>query len=146
MDRKASARWEGGLKDGKGTVSTESGVLDANYSFSKRFEDEKGTNPEELIGAAHASCFSMALSMILGEKGYTADSIETSAKVTLSQSDAGFDISKIHLDVVAAISGADDAAFQEAAETAKANCPVSKVLKADISMTAKLKGLSLIHI
>ncbi|HDZ47266.1 hypothetical protein LCGC14_0027400 [marine sediment metagenome] len=140
MDRKASARWEGGLKDGKGTVSTESGVLDAKYSFSKRFEDEKGTNPEELIGAAHASCFSMALSMILGEKGYTADAIETTAKVTLSQSDAGFDISKIHLDVVAAISGADEAAFQEAAETAKANCPVSKVLNADISMTAKLKG------
>ncbi|PRY63456.1 osmotically inducible protein OsmC [Vreelandella songnenensis] len=140
MDRKASARWEGGLKDGKGTVKTESGVLDANYSFKKRFEDEKGTNPEELIGAAHASCFSMALSMILGDKGYTADSIETSASVTLKQDSQGFSISKIHLDVVAEIDGADEASFQEAAETAKANCPVSKVLNADISMTAKLKG------
>lgn len=140
MDRKASARWEGGLKDGKGTVKTESGVLDANYSFKQRFEDEKGTNPEELIGAAHASCFSMALSMILGDKGYTADSIETSANVTLKQDTQGFSISKIHLDVVADIDGADESSFQEAAEAAKANCPVSKVLNADISMTAKLKG------
>ncbi|RUR39138.1 OsmC family protein [Vreelandella populi] len=140
MDRKASARWEGGLKDGQGTVKTESGVLDANYSFKKRFEDEKGTNPEELIGAAHASCFSMALSMILGDKGYTADSIETSASVTLKQDSQGFSISKIHLDVVAEIDGADESSFQEAAEAAKANCPVSKVLNADISMTAKLKG------
>ncbi|KPQ26717.1 MULTISPECIES: OsmC family protein [unclassified Halomonas] len=140
MDRKASARWEGGLKDGRGHVATESGVLDASYSFKKRFEDEKGTNPEELIGAAHASCFSMALSMVLGEKDLTATSIETSAKVTLSQSDAGFDISKIHLDVEAQVDGADDATFKEAAETAKANCPVSKVLNADISMTAKLKN------
>ncbi|WP_249976006.1 OsmC family protein [Vreelandella olivaria] len=140
MDRKASAHWEGGLKDGKGTVSTESGVLDASYSFKKRFEDEKGTNPEELIGAAHASCFSMALSMILGEKGYTADTIDTKASVTLSQGSSGFDISKIHLDVAATVSGADEAAFKEAAETAKANCPVSKVLNADITMTAKLNG------
>ena len=140
MDRKASARWEGGLKDGQGTVKTESGVLDANYSFKKRFEDEIGTNPEELIGAAHASCFSMALSMILGDKGYTADSIETSASVTLKQDSQGFSISKIHLDVVAEIDGADESSFQEAAEAAKANCPVSKVLNADISMTAKLKG------
>ncbi|SES32288.1 osmotically inducible protein OsmC [Vreelandella subterranea] len=139
MDRKASARWEGGLKDGRGHVATESGVLDASYSFKKRFEDEKGTNPEELIGAAHASCFSMALSMVLGEKDLTATSIETSANVTLSQSDAGFDISKIHLDVEAQVDGADEATFKEAAETAKANCPVSKVLNADISMTAKLK-------
>lgn len=140
MDRKASARWEGGLKDGKGTVSTESGVLNANYSFKKRFEDEKGTNPEELIGAAHASCFSMALSMILGDQGYTADAIETSASVTLKQDSEGFSISKIHLDVVAEIDGADEASFKEAAEKAKANCPVSKVLNAEISMTAKLKG------
>ncbi|MCO7246330.1 MULTISPECIES: OsmC family protein [Halomonadaceae] len=139
MDRKASARWEGGLKDGRGHVATESGVLDASYSFKKRFEDEKGTNPEELIGAAHASCFSMALSMVLGEKDLTATSIETSANVTLSQSDAGFDISKIHLDVEAQVDGADEATFKEAAETAKANCPVSKVLNAEISMTAKLK-------
>lgn len=140
MDRKASAHWEGGLKDGKGTVSTESGVLDANYSFKQRFEDEKGTNPEELIGAAHASCFSMALSMILGEKGYTADAIDTNASVTLSQGADGFDISKIHLDVVASVSGADEAAFNEAAEAAKANCPVSKVLNAEITLSAKLNG------
>ncbi|KPQ23615.1 MAG: OsmC family protein [Pseudomonadota bacterium] len=139
MDRKASARWEGGLKDGRGKVATESGVLDASYSFKKRFEDEKGTNPEELIGAAHASCFSMALSMVLGEKDLTATSINTTAKVTLSQSDAGFDISKIHLDVEADIDGADDATFKEAAETAKANCPVSKVLNAEITMSATLK-------
>lgn len=139
MDRKASARWEGGLKDGRGKVATESGVLDASYSFKKRFEDEKGTNPEELIGAAHASCFSMALSMVLGEKDLTATSIDTTAKVTLSQSDAGFDISAIHLDVEADIDGADDATFQEAAETAKANCPVSKVLNAEITMSATLK-------
>ncbi|AQU81661.1 MULTISPECIES: OsmC family protein [unclassified Halomonas] len=140
MDRKASAHWEGGLKDGKGSVSTESGALDASYSFKKRFEDEQGTNPEELIGAAHASCFSMALSMILGEKGYTAESIDTQAKVTLSQGSAGFDISKIHLEVEASIRDADDAVFKEAAEMAKANCPVSKVLNAEITMTAKLKG------
>ncbi|MBR2513610.1 MAG: OsmC family protein [Halomonas sp.] len=141
MDRKASAHWEGGLKDGQGTVSTESGVLEAtNYSFKKRFEDEPGTNPEELIGAAHASCFSMALSMILGEKGYTAESIDTNAKVTLSQSTDGFDISKIHLEVEASISDADEAVFKEAAEMAKDNCPVSKVLNAEITMEAKLKN------
>ncbi|MGP5308034.1 OsmC family protein [Vreelandella alkaliphila] len=140
MDSKASARWEGGLKDGQGNVATESGALDAGYSFKQRFEGAPGTTPEELIGAAHASCFSMALSMILGEKGFTADAIETNARVTLSQSADGFDISSIHLDVVASVSGADDAAFQEAAETAKANCPVSKVLNADITMDATLKG------
>ncbi|MFI0472730.1 OsmC family protein [Halomonas sp. HMF6819] len=140
MDSKANAHWEGGLKDGKGKIATESGAVDAGYSFKQRFEGEKGTNPEELIGAAHAGCFSMALSMILGDKGYTADAIDTQATVTLSQSDQGFDISKIHLDVEATVSGADDAAFQEAAETAKANCPVSKVLKAEVTMNAKLKG------
>ncbi|MGM0832944.1 OsmC family protein [Halomonas qinghailakensis] len=140
MDSKASARWEGGLKEGQGNVATESGALDAGYSFKQRFEGAPGTNPEELIGAAHASCFSMALSMILGEKGFTAEAIDTNARVTLSQSAEGFDISSIHLDVVASVSGADDAAFQEAAETAKANCPVSKVLNADITMEATLKG------
>ncbi|RUR33429.1 OsmC family peroxiredoxin [Vreelandella andesensis] len=140
MDSKASARWEGGLKDGQGTVATESGALDAGYSFKQRFEGAPGTSPEELIAAAHASCFSMALSMILGEKGFTAEAIDTNARVTLSQSAEGFDISNIHLDVVASVSGADDAAFQEAAETAKANCPVSKVLNADITMEATLKG------
>ncbi|MBE0404981.1 OsmC family protein [Halomonas sp. 86] len=140
MDRKASARWEGGLKDGKGTVSTESGALSANYSFKQRFEDEKGTNPEELIGAAHASCFSMALSKVLGEAGYTADAIDTTASVKLKQDSAGFSISNIHLDVTAEVSGADEESFKEAAQKAKENCPVSKVLNAEISMTAQLKG------
>ncbi len=107
---------------------------------SSASEGAPGTNPEELIGAAHAGCFSMALSMILGEKGYTAESIDTQASVTLSQGSNGFDISKIHLEVEASVSGADEAAFKEAAETAKANCPVSKVLNAEITMTAKLKG------
>lgn len=139
MDSKANARWVGGLKEGEGHVATESGVLDADYSFKQRFEGAPGTNPEELIGAAHASCFSMALSMILGEKGYTADEIETDARVTLSQSAGGFDISSIHLEVSASVSGADEADFLEAAETAKVNCPVSKVLNAEITMTAKLK-------
>ncbi|WP_346797299.1 OsmC family protein [Halomonas sp. Bachu 37] len=139
MDRHASAHWEGGLKDGKGTVSTESGVLDSqSYAFSTRFEDEKGTNPEELIGAAHASCFSMALSMVLGEEGYKAERIDTKASVNISQSADGFDISKIHLDVKASVSGADEAAFKKAAETAKKNCPVSKVLNAEITMDAEL--------
>ncbi|MCS2608831.1 OsmC family protein [Halomonas dongshanensis] len=139
MDSKASAHWEGGLKDGKGKVATESGVLDADYSFKQRFEGAPGTNPEELIGAAHASCFSMALSMILGDAGYTPTSIDTKARVTLKQSDGGFDISTIHLDVEAVIDGADEAAFKKAADTAKANCPVSKVLNAEITMDAKLK-------
>lgn len=139
MDSKASAHWEGGLKDGKGKVATESGVLDADYSFKQRFEGAPGTNPEELIGAAHASCFSMALSMILGDAGYTPTSIDTKARVTLKQSDSGFDISTIHLDVEAVVDGADEAAFNKAADTAKANCPVSKVLNAEITMDAKLK-------
>ncbi|MWJ27067.1 OsmC family protein [Halomonas sediminis] len=139
MDRHATAHWEGSLKAGKGTVSTESGVLDANpYSFGTRFEEEKGTNPEELIGAAHAGCFSMALSMILGEDGYEPTSIDTQAAVMLSKTDEGFEISKIHLKVKASISGISEDDFKKAAEAAKVNCPVSKALNAEITMEAQL--------
>jgi lipoyl-dependent peroxiredoxin len=139
MKRKASAIWSGSLKDGKGTISTESGVLSTTpYSFRTRFEAEKGTNPEELIGAAHAGCFSMALSMILGMAGMTADKIETEATITLEQKDGGFAVTASHLDVKVTIPGADEAAFQQAAETAKANCPISKLLNAKITMDAKL--------
>src|SRR5882757_9871552 len=139
MKRKASAIWSGSLKDGKGTISTESGVLSSTpYSFRTRFESEKGTNPEELIGAAHAGCFSMALSMILGQAGMTAEKIETEATITLEQKDGGFAVTASHLDVTVTIPGADEAAFQQAAETAKANCPISKLLNATITMDAKL--------
>ena len=131
MKRTGSAVWSGGLKDGKGTVSTESGVLDGvSYSFGKRFGDEKGTNPEELIGAAHASCYSMALSAILGEAGMTADEISTSAAVTVVPADGGFAITAVHLTVRATIPGAD--------AKAKAGCPVSKVLNAEITLDASL--------
>ena len=139
MKRTGSAVWSGGLKDGKGTVSTESGVLDGvSYSFGKRFGDEKGTNPEELIGAAHASCYSMALSAILGEAGMTADEISTSAAVTVVPADGGFAITAVRLTVRATIPGADAAAFEEAAAKAKAGCPVSKVLNAEITLDASL--------
>ena len=139
MKRTGSAVWSGGLKDGKGTVSTESGVLDGvSYSFGKRFGDEKGTNPEELIGAAHASCYSMALSAILGEAGMTADEISTSAAVTVVPADGGFAITAVHLTVRATIPGADAAAFEESAAKAKAGCPVSKVLNAEITLDASL--------
>ena len=139
MERKAGAVWKGGLKDGKGTVTTASGVLTGTpYSFSTRFENEKGTNPEELIAAAHAGCFSMALSAQLGNANLKPESISTEAKVTLEKVEGGFGITKIHLDVKAKVPGADQAAFQKAADAAKAGCPVSKVLRADISMDAKL--------
>jgi osmotically inducible protein OsmC len=139
MKRKASAVWQGGLKDGKGSISTDSGVLaNTQYSFSTRFEDGKGTNPEELIAAAHAGCFSMALSGQLGNAGLTADSINTMAAVTLEKTDAGFTITKVHLDVTAKIPGASDEAFQTAASNAKAGCPISRLLKAEITMDAKL--------
>jgi lipoyl-dependent peroxiredoxin len=139
MKRTGSAAWSGGLKDGKGSVSTESGVLDAvPYSFSRRFGDEKGTNPEELIGAAHASCFSMALSNVLGEAGLTADEIATTARVTVEQAEGGFAITAVHLTVRAKVPGASAEAFEEAAGKAKAGCPVSKVLNAEITMDASL--------
>ena len=139
MQRKASAHWSGGLKDGKGTVSTQSGVLNqTQYSFSTRFENGVGTNPEELIAAAHAGCFSMALSAQLGNAGMTAESIDTNATLTLDKTDAGFSITAVHLDVTAKIPGADPAKFNEAAQNAEKGCPVSRVLKATITMDAKL--------
>ena len=141
MQRKASALWKGGLKDGKGSVSSASGVLNNTpYSFSTRFENTPGTNPEELIAAAHAGCFSMALSGQLGSANLTASSIETTATLTMEKLDSGWTITAVHLDVVGRVPGADQAAFQKAAENAKSGCPVSKVLKASITMTAKLEG------
>jgi len=139
MKRKGSAVWRGGLKDGKGVVSTDSGVLsNTQYSFSTRFEDGKGTNPEELIAAAHAGCFSMALSAQLGNAGITPQEIQTTATVSLDKTDGGFAITAIHLDVVAKIPGADKQAFDTAANNAKAGCPVSKVLNATITMDTRL--------
>jgi len=141
MRRKASAVWKGGLKDGRGTISTESGVLsDTQYSFSSRFEEGKGTNPEELIAAAHASCFSMALSGQLAQAGLTAESINTTATVRLEKTDSGFAITTVHLDVAAKVPGADQQSFETAANNAKAGCPVSKVLKAEITMEARLEA------
>jgi osmotically inducible protein OsmC len=139
MKRTASARWSGGLKDGKGTVSTESNVLkDAQYSFTTRFENGAGTNPEELIAAAHAGCFSMALSAQLGSAGITPDEINTTATVTLDKSDGGFAVTESHLEVEAKIPNADQAAFEKAANEAKANCPISRLLNAKITMNARL--------
>lgn len=139
MKQKASAVWQGSLKEGNGTMSTGSGALvDKPYSFKTRFEGEQGTNPEELIGAAHAGCFSMAFSMILGLAGFTPDKIETTAAITLSQVEGGFAITASHLEVTASIPGIDDATFQDLAGKAKAGCPVSKVLNATITMEAKL--------
>jgi osmotically inducible protein OsmC len=141
MKRNASAEWHGGLKDGKGSISTDSGVLkDTQYSFSTRFEDGIGTNPEELIAAAHAGCFTMALSGQLGAAGLTAESIKTTATVTLDKLESGFAITKVHLDVTARIPGADQAAFDTATGNAKAGCPVSKVLNAEITMDARLES------
>jgi osmotically inducible protein OsmC len=141
MKRKASAVWKGGLKDGKGTISTDSGVLsDTQYSFSTRFEQGVGTNPEELIAAAHAGCFAMALSAQLGDAGLTAERIRTTASVTLDKTEAGFTITAVHLDVTAKIPGADPQAFERAANNAKAGCPVSKVLNAQITMDTKLEA------
>ena len=141
MQRKASAIWKGGLKDGKGSVSSASGVLtNSPYSFTTRFENTPGTNPEELIAAAHAACFSMALSAQLGSANLTPSSIETAAALTMEKLDAGWTITAVHLDVVGRVPKADAAAFQKAAENAKSGCPVSKVLKANITMSAKLVG------
>ena len=139
MIRKASAVWKGNLKDGKGTISTDSGVLsNTQYSFATRFENGKGTNPEELIAAAHAGCFTMALSAQLGNAGITPESLETTAALSLDKLDSGWTVTKIHLDVTARIPGASQAAFDKAAEEAKAGCPISRLLKAEITMTAKL--------
>lgn len=141
MIRKGSAEWRGALKDGKGTVATESGLLSgAPYSFGTRFENAKGTNPEELIAAAHAGCFSMALSAQLGGAGITSQSIRTTASVSLEKVGEGFSVTKVHLDVTARIPGADRAAFEKAANEAKSGCPISKLLNAPITMTATLES------
>ncbi|MDI9777191.1 OsmC family protein [Pseudomonas putida] len=141
MKKTASAIWQGGLKDGKGLISTESGALQQNpYGFNTRFEGAPGTNPEELIGAAHAGCFSMALSMMLGEAGFTAERIDTTAEVTLDKQPDGFAITAVHLILKARVPGADEAQFLEIANKAKAGCPVSKVLNAKISLDAALVG------
>lgn len=141
MKRKASAEWKGDLKSGKGTISTDSGVLrNTQYSYSTRFENGAGTNPEELIGAAHAGCFSMALSGQLGEAKLKADSIRTTASVTLDKTDAGFTVTAVHLDVTAKVPGASQEAFMKAANNAKSGCPISRLLKAEITMDAKLEG------
>lgn len=139
MERKASAVWKGGLKDGKGSVSSTSGVLsNTPYSFTTRFEGTPGTNPEELIAAAHAACFSMALSAQLGGSNLTPESISTSATLTMEKLEAGWTITAVHLDVTAKVPGASAEAFSTAAQNAKAGCPVSKVLNAKITMDAKL--------
>ncbi len=141
MQRNASAHWSGGLKDGKGTLTSASGVLkNTPYSFSTRFESQPGTNPEELIAAAHAGCFTMAFSAQLGNAGMTAQAIDTTATVTLEKLDAGFTITSVHLQVTAKIPGADPAKFNEAAKNAKEGCPISRLLNTKITMDAKLEG------
>ena len=141
MKRKASAEWSGSLKDGKGVISTESGLLNnAQYSFSTRFENGVGTNPEELIAAAHAGCFSMALSGQLTNAGTPPARVATSATVTMEKKEAGFTVTNVHLDVVASVPGATEAGFTEAANNAKAGCPISRLLNAEITMTARLES------
>jgi osmotically inducible protein OsmC len=139
IKRRGSAAWQGGIKDGRGNISTESGALSAYpYGFASRFEGQKGSNPEELIGAAHASCFTMALSLILGEAKLTAEQLNTKAEVTLEQVPDGFSITAIHLTLTGKVPGADQATFAELAAKAKAGCPVSKLFKADITLDATL--------
>ncbi|WP_417618505.1 OsmC family protein [Oceanisphaera sp.] len=141
MKKTASAHWEGDLKKGKGTISTESGALKENpYGFNTRFEGAPGTNPEELIGAAHAGCFSMAFSMLLGEEKFTPDSIDTKATVTLDKQSDGFAVTAVHLEMTARIPGIDQARFDEIAGKAKVGCPISKLLNADITLDAKLQS------
>ena len=140
MQRKASAEWKGSLKEGSGTVSSSSGVFSKTpFSFGTRFGDQPGTNPDELIAAAHAGCFSMALSAQLGNAGLTPDSIKTNATLSLEKLDAGWTITAVHLDVTGKVPKADAATFQKLAEAAKSGCPVSKVLNAKITMSAKLE-------
>jgi osmotically inducible protein OsmC len=139
INRRGSAQWSGGIKDGKGAISTESGALKAYpYGFASRFEGLPGTNPEELIAAAHAGCFTMALSLMLGNAKLTAEKMETSAKVTLEQVDGGYAITAVHLTLTAKIPGADQATFEKVAGMAKAGCPVSKLFKAEIRLDATL--------
>jgi osmotically inducible protein OsmC len=140
MQRKASAVWKGGLKDGKGSLSAPGGALNnTQYSFATRFENAQGTNPEELIAAAHAGCFSMALSAQLGSANLTPESISTNVTLTMEKLDSGWTITESHLDVVGKVPGADAATFQKFAEAAEKGCPVSKVLNAKITMNAKLE-------
>jgi osmotically inducible protein OsmC len=139
MKRKASARWEGDLKTGRGVVSTDSGVLQsAPYSFTTRFENEKGTNPEELVAAAHAGCFTMALSAELGKAGLLPERLETTATITLDKLESGWTVSESHLEVVGKVPGASPDAFRTAAEAAEKGCPISRLLNAKITMEAKL--------
>ncbi len=139
INRNGSAVWSGGIRDGKGAISTESGALSSYpYGFSSRFEGQKGSNPEELLGAAHAACFTMALSLALQNEKLTAESLETSAKVTLEQKDGGYAITAVHLTLQGKVPGADQETFARIAEGAKANCPVSKLLRADITLDATL--------
>lgn len=139
IDRKASAEWTGGLKDGRGSISTASGALDAYpYGFASRFEGVAGSNPEELIGAAHAACFTMAMSLALGDAGFKADSMKTSAVVTLEKVEGGFAITASALTLEAIIPGIDEATFSKVAAGAKAGCPVSKLMNATISLDARL--------
>jgi lipoyl-dependent peroxiredoxin len=139
IKRRGSAVWQGGLKDGKGTVSTGSGTLTGlPYGFSSRFENQQGTNPEELLAAAHAGCFSMALSKILGDAGFTADTLETTAEVSLNQVEGGFAINAVHLTLKASVPGVDADKLNELADMAKAGCPVSKLFNADITLDVTL--------
>jgi osmotically inducible protein OsmC len=141
MNRKATAIWHGGLKDGKGSLSTESGVLrETQYSFSTRFENGIGTNPEELIAAAHAGCFAMAFSAELSKAGITPESISATATVTLEKTDAGWTVTTSHLDVTARIPGADRSKVLGVANVAKLGCPISRLLKANVTMDARLEG------
>jgi osmotically inducible protein OsmC len=141
MDRKASAVWTGGIKDGRGTLTTDSGTLkQTQYSFSSRFESGVGTNPEELLAAAHAGCFTMALSGQLGAAGMTAEKLETTATITLAKDGDGFSITKSHLSLIAKIPGADQAKFDIAVKNAEKGCPVSKLFKAEITVTAHLQA------
>jgi lipoyl-dependent peroxiredoxin len=141
MKRSASAQWQGDIKSGKGRISTQSGVLkETNYGFSSRFEDGPGTNPEELIAAAHAGCFTMATSAALGRAGFTAEQLATQAVLTLDQIEGNWTITKIHLEMKAKVPDLSAAQFQEIAAGAKANCPVSRVLRAEISLDAQLES------
>ena len=141
MKRQASAEWQGDLKTGKGSVSTESGVLQGSaYSFTSRFESGKGTNPEELVAAAHAGCFTMALSAELGKANLVPQSLRTTATISLEKLDAGWTVTESHLEVVAKVPGASSEAFQKAAQAAETGCPISRLLKAKISMDARLES------
>lgn len=141
MNKTASAHWQGDLKTGKGTISTESGALKDNpYGFNTRFGDTPGTNPEELVGAAHASCFSMAFSLMLGEENFTPDSIDTQATVTIEEQNGGFTVTASHLTMTARIKGISQEKFAEIADKAKVGCPISKLLNTDITLDAKLQN------